>query len=137
MPLNRHTEHEQATFEAESALKGREATESVLKSPLNLQKDTQDALGSTKSDDLQAKLHNTPDTCLHSEGKGQERSDLSDRCEASLKEATNSALKSASFVGIEQRDAQPLVEDQGKKGNKDNESERIDEDEGGREGGDE
>ena len=74
MPLNRHTEHEQATFEAESALKGREATESVLKSPLNLQKDTQDALGSTKSDDLQTKPHSTPDAHPDGEGEGEEHS---------------------------------------------------------------
>jgi hypothetical protein len=39
VPLNRHTEYEQATFEAESALKGREATESLLESPSDLQKD--------------------------------------------------------------------------------------------------
>jgi hypothetical protein len=137
VPLNHHTEHEQATFEAESALKGREATESVLESPLDLQKDTQDAPGSTKSDDLQAEPHDTPDTHPHSEGKGQERSDLSDRCEASLKEATNSALKLASFVGIERHDAQLLIHDEGKKGNEGDENERIDKDEEGGEGGEE
>ena len=36
VPLNCHTEHEQATLEAESALKGRKATESLLESRSNL-----------------------------------------------------------------------------------------------------
>ena len=137
MPLNCHTEHEQATFEAESALKGREATESLLESPSNLQTDTQDALDSTRSDNLQAEPHDTPDAHLDGEGEGEERSNQTDRCEASLKEATNSALKSASFVGIERHDAQPLVQNRANKGNEDDENERTDKDEEGGEGGEE
>jgi hypothetical protein len=100
VPLNRHTEHEQATFEAESALKRREATGSLLESPSNLQKDTQDAPDSTRSDNLQAEPHDTPDAHLDGESGGEERSNQTDRCEASLKEATNSALERfPSFIG--------------------------------------
>jgi hypothetical protein len=74
VPLNHHTEHEQATFEAESALKGREATESLLEIPSSLQKDTQDASDSTRSDYLQAEPHDTSDAHLDGEGGGEERS---------------------------------------------------------------
>jgi hypothetical protein len=137
VPLNRYTEHEQATFEAESAPKGREATESLLESPSNLHKDTQDASGSTRSDNLQAEPHDTPDSHLDSEGEGEERSNQTDRCEVNLQEATNSALKSASFVGTERHDAQLLIHDEGKKGNEGDENERIDEDEEGGKGGEE
>jgi hypothetical protein len=135
VPPNRYTKHEQVTFEAEPALKGQEATESLIESPSNLQKDTRDAPDSTRSDNLQAEPQDTPDAHLDSEGEGEERSDLSDGCKASLKEATNSALKSASFVGIEQHDAQPLVQDEGKKGDEDDENQRIDKDEEDTEGG--
>jgi hypothetical protein len=137
VPLNRYTEHEQATFEAESAPKGREATESLLESPSNLQQDTQDAPDSTRSDDLQAEPHDTPDAHLDGEGEGEERSNRTDRCQAGLKEAINSAPKSASFVGTERHDAQLLIHDEGKKGNEGDENERIDEDEEGGKGGEE
>jgi hypothetical protein len=137
VPLNRHTELEQATFEAESAPKGREATESLLENPSNPQKDTQDAPNSSRSDNLQAELQDTPDVHLDGEGEGEECSDRTDRCEASPKDATNSALKSASFIGIEHHDAQLFVQDEGKKGNEDDENERIDKGEEGGEGGEE
>jgi hypothetical protein len=71
-----------------------------LKAPRVCKKDTQDAPGSTRSDDLQAELHDTLDTHQDGGDKGEERSDLSDRCEASLKEATSSALKSASLLEL-------------------------------------
>jgi hypothetical protein len=136
VPLNFHTEHEQATFGAETALKGREATGGLLESPSNLQKDTQDAPDSTRSDDLQAELHGTPDAHLDGEDEGKERSDSTNRCEASPKEASRSAPKSSSlFVGIEQHDVQPLVRDEGKKGSEDDENEILDKDEQDGEGG--
>jgi hypothetical protein len=106
-----------------------------LRAPRVCKKDTQDAPGSTRSDDLQAELHDTLDTHQDGGDKGEERSDLSDRCEASLKEATSSALKSASFVGIERHDAQLLIHDEVNKGNEVDENERIDEDEEGGKGG--
>jgi hypothetical protein len=83
---------------------------------------------------VQAEPHGTPEAHLDSEGEGKERSNHTDRCEASLKEALNSALKSALSVGVERHNAQPLFEDQGKKGNEDNENERIDKEEEGGEG---
>jgi hypothetical protein len=119
VPLNCQTEHEQATLEAESALKGQEATESLLESPSSLQKDTQDtpdAPDSTRSGDLQAEPQDTPDARLDGEGGGEERSDSTDRCEASPQEATNSALKSASYFEIQHHNAHPFVQDEGKKG---------------------
>jgi hypothetical protein len=134
MPSNRYTEHEQVTFEAEPALKRQEGTECLLESTSNLQKDTQDSIG---SDNLQAKSQNAPNAHLDGEGEGEERSGQTDRCEASLREATNSITKSASFVGIEQHDAQPPVQDGGKKGNGDDENERIDTVEEDEDGGEE
>jgi hypothetical protein len=131
VPLNCHTEHEQATSEAESAPKGREATENLLESRSNPQKDIQDALNSSRSDNLQAELQDTPDAHLDGEGEGEQRSDRTDRCGASPKDATNSALKSTPFVGIEHHDAQPFVQDEGKKGNEDVENGRLDKDEEG------
>jgi hypothetical protein len=78
-----------------------------------------------------------PDAHLDGEGGGEERSSQTNRCEASLREATTSTTKSASFVEIEQHEAQLPVQDKGKKGNEDDESERGDTDEEDEEGGEE
>jgi hypothetical protein len=135
VPLVCYTEHEQITFEAEPALKGQEPTGSLLERPSNLQEDTQDGPDSTKVDNLQAEPQATTDAHLDGEGEGKECRDQTDRCEASLEEAINSTMKSAAFVGTEQRDAQPLVQDAGKKSDGDVENERIDRDDEDREGG--
>jgi hypothetical protein len=106
-----------------------------LGAPRICKKDTQDDPDSARPDNLQAETQATPDAHLNGEGGGKERRDQIDRCEASLKEAEDSALKSASFVGIEQHDAQPLVQDEGKKRDEGNENERIDRDDEDGEGG--
>lgn len=98
VPPNHDTEHQHATFEGEHAPKGQEAIESLLGSSSNLQKDTQDAPDSTRLDNLQNVPQDTPDAHPDGEGEGEERSDERNRCEASFKEATDSALESASFV---------------------------------------
>lgn len=61
VPLNYDTEHERTTFEVDPWLIGQETIERLLESPSNLQKDIQDALNSTRSDNLQAEPHDTPD----------------------------------------------------------------------------
>lgn len=141
VPLNCHTEHEQATSEAESALKEQEATETLLESPSNLQKDTQDTPDvpdSTRSSNLQAEPHGTPDAHPDGEGEGEQRSDPTDHCQASPKEVTNSALESASFfVEIEQHDSQPQTQDEGKKSSEYDENEVINKDKQDGEGGEE
>jgi hypothetical protein len=135
VPLDCYTEHEQITFEAEPALNGQEPTESLLERPLNLREDTQDGPDSTRVDNLQAEPQATPNAHLDGEGEGKECRDQTDRREASLEEATNSTMKSAAFVATEQRDAQPLVQDAGKKGDGDVENERIDRDDEDGDGG--
>jgi hypothetical protein len=130
VPPNHDAEHQHATFEGEPAPKGQETIESLLESSSNLQKNTQDAPDSTRSANLQTVPQDTPDAHPDGEGEGEERSDQTNRYEASLKEATNSVLDSASFVEDERHVTQPLVRDGGEKGNGDDENERIDKDEG-------
>jgi hypothetical protein len=58
---------------------------------------------------------------------GEERNDKTDRYGESLEEATNSALAPASPVEDKQHVAQPLVENSGDKGDKDDGDEEVDE----------
>jgi hypothetical protein len=88
-------------LEAERAPRGQESTESLVESSSNLQQDTQNPPDSTRSDDHQAD-QDTPGAHPDDEGEGEERSDQTDRCEASLKKAANSALEPAAFVEDEQ-----------------------------------
>jgi hypothetical protein len=125
VPSNHDTEHEKATFEAEHALKGQEATESLHESYSNLQRVTQCPPDSTRYDDLEVEPRETPD--VHSGDGGEERSDETDCYEKNLEEATNSALDLASSVEGEQNVAQPLVQNVSEEGGED---ERIDGDEG-------
>jgi hypothetical protein len=101
VPSNHDIEHEQATLEAERAPRGQESTESLLESSSNLRQDTQNPPDSTRSNDPQAD-QDTLGAHPDDEGEGEEHSDQTDRCEASLKKAANSALEPAAFVEDEQ-----------------------------------
>jgi hypothetical protein len=115
-PSYHDTEHEEAALTAEPALEEQRAIESLIERSSNPQQDTPDTLDSTRSGDSQAEPRDTPD--IHPGDEG-ERSDQTSPCEGSLEEATNRALEPAPSVEEEQHVAQPLVQNVGEKGDRD------------------
>jgi hypothetical protein len=123
VPSNHDNEHEKATFGAEHALEGQEAARTLLGTSSNLQHDTKFSPDSTRYDDPQVIVWDTPD--VHAGDGGEERSGQTDCYEESLEEDTNSALGPASLGEDKQHVVQPRVEDLSDKGDEDDEVERI------------